>query len=138
MVRADEPHSANQQLRAERAPSVQRWLYYHKYTVAKETLARVVGDGLQNLLAKTPQFREYACKVFWLADPQTIWNAFCLEYTGFNLVGLRSTMKAAHTEAQLSECDARTTQPPGVTLYRQQPQRAQVFAGTLQELAALL
>ena len=54
MVRADDPHSANQQLRAERAPSVQRWLYYHKYTVAKETLARVVGDGLQNLFAKTP------------------------------------------------------------------------------------
>ena len=138
MRRVDEHHSMNQQLRAQRAPSVQKWLYYHKYTVAKETLARVVGDGLQNLLAKAPQFREYECKVFWLADPQTIWNAFCLEYIGFNLVGLRSTMKAAHTEAQLSECDARTPQPPGVTLYRQQPQRAQVFTGTLQELATLL
>lgn len=54
MVRTDEPHSANQQFRAERSPYVQKWLYYHKYTVSKETLARVVGDGLQNLLAKTP------------------------------------------------------------------------------------
>ena len=54
MLCADEHHSKNQQLRVKRAPSVQKWLYYHKYTVAKETLARVVGDGLQNLLAKSP------------------------------------------------------------------------------------
>ena len=54
MRRADEHHSVNQQLRAERAPTALKWLYYHKYTVAKETLARVVGDGLQNLLAKAP------------------------------------------------------------------------------------
>lgn len=55
--------------------------------------------------------------MFWLADAQTNWNAFCLEYLGFNLVGLRATMKAAHVEAQLSELEVRTTQPPRVTLY---------------------
>ena len=54
MRRADEHPSVDQQLRVKHAPSVQKWLYYHKYTVAKETLARVVGDGLQTLLAKTP------------------------------------------------------------------------------------
>ena len=118
MLRADEQHSVNQQLRAERAPSALKWLYYYKSPATKETLARVVGDGLQTLLAKTPLFREYECKVFWLADAQTNWNAFCLEYLGFNLVGLRATMKAAHVVAQLSEREVRTTQPPRVTLYR--------------------
>jgi uncharacterized Fe-S cluster-containing radical SAM superfamily enzyme len=88
---------------------VLKWLYYYKSSVTKETLTQIIGDGLTTLLAKTPQFREYKSKVFWLTDPQTDWNAFCLIYRGFNLVKLRSTMKEAHLKTQLCELKARTT-----------------------------
>ena len=98
----------------------------------------IVRDGLVDLLAKDPAFRTRECATSWAAQEHPNWQAFRIDYVGFNLTAFRAAMKAAHADAQVPANEVRTTQPPSVTLYRQLPEVPPLFTGTLEELAAAL
>ena len=98
----------------------------------------VVRAGLDLLLAKDPSFREHECATCWAAQERPDWQAFRIDYLGFKLTAFRAAMKAAHADAQLPGNAVRTTQPPSVSLYRQQAQVPPLFSGKLEDLATAL
>ena len=98
----------------------------------------VVRAGLAALFAKDPSFRGRECATFWAAQERPDWQAFRIDYVGFNLAAFRTVMKAALADAELPASAVRTTQPPSVALYRQLPEVPPVSTGTLEELAGAL
>ena len=90
------------------------------------------------LFAKDPSFCGRECATFWAVQEHSDWQAFRIDYVGRKLAAFRAAMKVARVAARLPAKEVRTTQPPSVTLYRQLPDVPPLFAGTLEELAAVL
>ncbi len=90
------------------------------------------------LFAKDPSFCGRECATFWAAQEGTDWQAFRIDYVGFNIAAFRAAMKAAHADANVPIHEIRTTQPPKVSLYRQLPEVPPLSTRTLEELAAAL
>ena len=131
----------NEALRAQqlpRAPSELRWLVYFRAPATKEQVLSFVRDGLAAVFAQDPLFQGRRCATFWLSQEGSPWQAFRIEYVGFNLVGFRTAMKSARAIAQVPAAIMRTTQPPSVKLYRKLPPMPPLFEGSLDELAVAL
>ena len=119
-------------------PAELKWLIYFRAPASKAQVLAVVHAGLAALFAKDPSFRGRECATFWAAQERPDWQAFRIDYVGFNLPAFRAAMKAAHASAQLPANAVRTTQPPSVALYRRLPEVPPLSTGTLEELAAAL
>ena len=125
-----------------------KWLIYFRASgssasrgqdrVLKAQVLAVVRAGLEALFKTDPSFCDRECVTFWAAQQRPDWQAFRVDYVGFNLVAFRTGMKAALAESGLPADAVRTTQPPSVALYRQVPEVPPLFAGTLAELARAL
>ena len=124
----------------QRMPAELRWLIYFRAPATKVQVLPIVRDGLAALFAKDPLFQGRECATFWAAQERPNWQAFRIDYVGFNLAAFRAAMKAANADAQLQlpANAVRTTQPSSVALYRQVPGGPPVFTGTLEELAGAL
>ena len=119
-------------------PTELKYLMYFRAPARKAQVLAIVREGLIALFAKDPLFCARECATFWTAQERPDWQAFRIDYVGFNLAAFRTAMKAAHADAQVPIHEVRTTQPPSVALYRQVPQVLPLFTGTLEELAAAL
>ena len=119
-------------------PAELRWLIYFRAPATKAQVLTIVRDGLAALFARDPLFRARECATFWAAQERPDWQAFRIEYVGFNLAAFRAAMKAAHADAHVPTQEIRTTQPPKVSLYRQLPEVPPLSTGTLEELAGAL
>ena len=119
-------------------PAELKYLMYFRAPATKAQVLAIVREGLAALFAKDPLFRARECAAFWAAQERPNWQAFRINYVGFNLAAFRAAMKAAHADAHVPIHEVRTTQPPNVALYRQVPEGLPLFTGTLEELAAAL
>ena len=119
-------------------PNELKYLLYFRAPATKAHVLAIVREGLVALFAKDPLFRARECATFWAAQERPDWQAFRIDYVGFNLAAFRTAMKAALADAQVPANAVRTTQPPKVALYRQVPGGPPLSTGTLEELAAAL
>ena len=122
----------------QRMPAELRWLIYFRAPATKVQVLPIVRAGLAALFAKDPLFQGRECATFWAAQERPNWQAFRIDYVGFNLAAFRTAMKAALADAQVPANAVRTTQPSNVALYRQVPGGPPLSTGTLEELAAAL
>ena len=122
----------------QRMPNELKYLLYFRAPATKAHVLAIVREGLVALFAKDPLFRARECATSWAAQERSDWQAFRIDYVGFNIAAFRAAMKAAHADAQVSIHEVRTTQPPSVALYRQGPPVLPLFTGSLEELAAAL
>ena len=119
-------------------PAELKYLIYFRAPATKAQVLAIVREGLAALFAKDPLFRARECATFWAAQERPNWQAFRIDYVGFNIAAFRAAMKAAHADARVPIHEIRTTQPPKVSLYRKLPEVPPLSTGTLEELAAAL
>ena len=119
-------------------PNELKYLLYFRAPATKAQVLAIVREGLVALFAKDPLFRARECATFWAAQERSDWQAFRIDYVGFNIAAFRAAMKAAHADAHVPIQEIRTTQPPKVSLYRQVPGGPPLSTGTLEELAGAL